>query len=130
MVARRPFASPGAALDWADRVWKGLFPADWLEAFRAHPRIGETGVQGAPAAEQAGTKGAPREVLAALEEANRAYERRFGHIFIVCASGKSAEEMLDLCRRRLDNDASTELTVAAEEQRKITRLRMEKLLTA
>ncbi|MGH9399654.1 MAG: 2-oxo-4-hydroxy-4-carboxy-5-ureidoimidazoline decarboxylase [Thermoanaerobaculia bacterium] len=130
MAARRPFASPGAALDWADRVWKGLFPADWLEAFRAHPRIGDTGAQGAAAAEQAGTKAAAPEVLAALVEANRAYEKRFGHIYIVCASGKSAEEMLDLCRRRLDNDASTELTVAAEEQRKITRLRMERLLAS
>jgi OHCU decarboxylase len=129
MAARRPFASPGAALDWAERVWKGLFPADWLEAFRAHPRIGQAGVQGSAAAEQAGTKAAPQEVLAALAQANHAYEERFGHIFIVCASGKSAAEMLDLCRRRLDNDASTEWTVAAEEQRKITRLRMERLFT-
>lgn len=130
MVERRPFGSEAAALDAADRVWKGLFPADWLEAFRAHPRIGDSAAQEAAAAEQAGARDASSETLIVLAQANRAYEQRFGHIYIVCASGKSAREMLDLCRQRLHNDPETELAVAAEEQRKITRLRMEKLFAS
>jgi OHCU decarboxylase len=80
--------------------------------------------------EQAGTKSASSQTLANLAEANRRYEERFGHIFIVCASGKSAAEMLALARARLHNDAQTELEIAAEEQRKITRLRLAKLLEA
>lgn len=127
MAARRPFASEAAALDAADRVWKSLFPADWLEAFRAHPRIGGPEARGREAEEQAGALSASEATRAALAEANRLYEERFGRIYVVCASGKSAEEMLDLCRRRLHNDAETELVVAAEEQRKITRMRLEKL---
>jgi OHCU decarboxylase len=127
MAARRPFASEAAALDTADRVWKSLFPADWLEALRAHPRIGGREARGREAEEQAGALSASEATRAALAEANRLYEERFGRIYIVCASGKSAEEMLDLCRRRLHNDAETELAVAAEEQRKITRMRLEKL---
>ncbi len=127
MAARRPFGSEAAALDAGDRVWKSIFPVDWLEAFRAHPRIGDRTARGQEAAEQAGARNAPEAVREALEAANRAYEERFGHIFIICASGKSAEEMLDLCRRRLDNDRDAELHVSAEEQRKIMRLRLEKL---
>lgn len=73
---------------------------------------------------------ATRTVRAELAEANRTYESRFGYIFIVCATGKSAEEMLALVRSRLRNDAETELRVAADEQRKITRLRLEKLLAS
>jgi OHCU decarboxylase len=130
MVERRPFASEAAALDAADRVWKALFPADWLEAFRAHPRIGDREARGREAEEQAGAQSGSEATLSALAEANRLYERRFGHIYIVCASGKSAEEMLDLCRRRLHNDPETELAVAAEEQRKITRVRLAKLLAS
>jgi 2-oxo-4-hydroxy-4-carboxy-5-ureidoimidazoline decarboxylase len=130
MMARRPFGSEAAALDAADRIWVSLFPVDWREAFGAHPRIGDLNARGQAAAEQAGVQGAPEAVLDALTEANRAYEERFGYIFIVCASGKSAEEMLDLCRRRLDNDPVAELAVSAEEQRKITRLRMEKLFAS
>jgi OHCU decarboxylase len=80
--------------------------------------------------EQAGAKGASAELLASLADANREYEERFGHIFIVCASGKSAAEMLAEALARLHNDAQTELAIAAEEQRKITRLRLAKLLEA
>ena len=130
MAARRPFGSEAAALDAGDRIWKSLFPVDWLEAFRSHPRVGDRSARGQAAAEQAGARNAPEAIQGALGEANRAYEERFGHIFIVCASGKSAEEMLDLCRRRLDNDPVAELAVSAEEQRKITWLRMEKLLAS
>jgi 2-oxo-4-hydroxy-4-carboxy-5-ureidoimidazoline decarboxylase len=145
MVARRPFHTRDVALDEADDVWWSLDPDDWLEAFAHHPRIGE-GRSAAPqdpgsspgqaaraaawsAGEQAGAAGAADDVQAALAAANRAYEARFGHIYIVCATGKSAEEMLAIARVRLANDADTELRVAAEEQRKITRLRLEKLLT-
>ncbi len=130
MVARRPFGSEAAALDAADRIWRSLFPVDWLEAFRAHPRIGDRKAGGQAAAEQAGVRAAPEAVLTALLEANRAYEERFGHIFIVCAEGLSAEQMLDLCRRRLDNERETELAASEQEERKITRLRMERLLAS
>ncbi len=133
MVSRRPYADLGDLLETADRVWATLAPADWREAFAAHPRIGEKKQDGEDrfrrwsAAEQSDAAGAPATVRAELAEANRIYDQRFGHIFIVCATGKSAEEMLALLRQRLGNDAETELRTAAEEQRKITRLRLEKL---
>jgi hydroxyisourate hydrolase len=136
MISRRPYRDTADLLETADRVWASLAPADWREAFAAHPRIGETKQDGEErfrrwsAAEQSGAAGADAAVRAELAEANRLYEQRFGHLFIVCASGKSAEEMLGLLRQRLGNDpgtAGTELTIAAEEQRKITRLRLEKL---
>ena len=130
MMARRPFGSEAAALEAADRIWVSLFPVDWREAFSTHPRIGDRNARGQAAAEQAGARAASEAVRDALEEANRAYEDRFGYIFIVCASGKSAEEMLDLCRRRLDNDPVAELAVSAEEQRLITRSRLEKLFAS
>jgi OHCU decarboxylase len=127
MVEGRPFAEAREALDAADRVFADLSPDDWLEAFRAHPRIGDREARGQAAAEQAQARAGPAGTLAALAEANRAYEERFGHIFIVFASGKSAAEMLDLCRRRLHNEPETELQVAAEEQRKITLRRLQEL---
>jgi OHCU decarboxylase len=137
MVARRPFHTLDAVLDEADDLWWSLGPDDWLEAFAHHPRVGEGGAatpqdaRGAAwsAGEQAGAHDAGADVRAELAAANREYERRFGHIYIVCAMGKSAEEMLAIARTRLANDAEVEVRVAAEEQRKITRLRLEKLLT-
>jgi allantoicase len=152
MEEERPFADPGRLAEAAGSVWRALSPEDWREALAAHPRIGErsagepsgeatsetknreapapAGGQAArwSAAEQSGTAVASGEVLAALAEANREYEERFGMTFIVCASGKSAEEMLALCRERMGNDPGTELRVAAEEQLRIARLRLEKLL--
>ena len=136
MAARRPFGGLGAVLEAADAVWRGLGREDWLEAFRAHPRIGEKRAEAPQAAsarrwsekEQAGVASASAETALALAEGNRAYDARFGHIYIVCATGRSADEMLALLRARLDNDAATELGVAAEEQRKITRIRLEKML--
>ena len=136
MAAARPFEGLAAVLEAADAVWRGLGRDDWLEAFRAHPRIGETKAEAPQDAgarrwsekEQAGVASASAGALAALAEGNRAYDARFGHIYIVCATGRSAEEMLALLRARLDNDAATELGVAAGEQRKITRIRLEKLL--
>jgi 2-oxo-4-hydroxy-4-carboxy-5-ureidoimidazoline decarboxylase len=121
----------GAARD----VWSALSREDWLEAFAHHPRIGDVDAlrQRFPAThdlstrEQSGMSGAPEAVLAALADANRAYEEKFGYIFIVCATGKSADEMLALLEARLPNDEATELRIAAAEQAKITELRLERL---
>jgi OHCU decarboxylase len=129
MAEARPFSGEKELFADADRIWAELSEDDWLEAFAAHPRIGAR-ASGQAAAEQAGARGASSETLAALARANREYEERFGYIFIVCASGRTAEEMLDLCCHRLHNAPAEELKVAAEEQRKITRLRLRKMLAA
>ncbi len=136
MAAARPFAAVAALLATADRIWWELRPSDWLEAFASHPRIGERKAatpQSAQASawsaqEQAEAQTSADEIRAALAEANRAYEERFGYIYIVCATGKSSEEMLALCQQRLSNDYETELQIAAEEQRKITEIRLRKLM--
>jgi len=142
MAQQRPFPTGGDAmrrlLDAADRVWWDLGREDWLEAFTRHPRIGEKAAAKDASAEtrrwseeeQSGTRSAREQVLAALAKANRAYEQRFGYIFIVCATGKSSEEMLALLQQRLQNDPAAELRMAAEEQRRITHLRLQKLLQA
>lgn len=136
MLARRPFRSPDAAYKAADEVADELGRSDWLEAFDHHPKIGETksaAGQGETAkswsaGEQAGVSTADSSVRAALADANAEYERKFGYIYIVCASGKSAGEMLSLARERLKHSPEKEIRVAADEQRKITRLRLAKLL--
>ena len=110
----------------ADAIWRALSRGDWLEAFAAHARIGER-TSGTAAREQAGARSASPQTLESLSRANREYEERFGHVFIVCATGKTAGQMLDLCRARLHNDPERELEVAAEEQRQITRLRLERI---
>ena len=132
MLARRPFDSREALLTAARDDWFALEPDDWREAFAHHPRIGDRdsraarfpGTHHLAANEQSGVQGATGDVLDALAEGNRAYEARFGHIFIVCATGKSAGEMLSLLLARLPNDPATELRIAAEEQAKITALRL------
>ena len=137
MAAQRPFGDTQELLSAADDIWRSLDANDWLEAFAAHPKIGgkraareqDAQAQSWSEQEQSGAREAGQATLDELAEANRAYEERFGHIFIVCATGKTAGEMLALLRARLSNDAATELRNAAEEQRKITRLRLEKLLT-
>jgi 2-oxo-4-hydroxy-4-carboxy-5-ureidoimidazoline decarboxylase len=136
MLASRPFGSPARARERADRVWTGLTKADWLEAFDHHPRIGETTAaiaQDATGAalssgEQSQVTSADDRIKQQLARVNAEYERRFGYIYIVCAAGKSAEELLAIARGRLTNDPDTELQVAAEEQRKIMQLRLAKLL--
>jgi OHCU decarboxylase len=138
MARRRPYRSQADVHDAIHEVWWALDPEDWDEAFRAHPRIGErkaAPAQSARAAawsmqEQAGAAAADDEIAAALAEGNRAYEERFGRIYIVCASGKTADEMLAILRARLQNDPETELRAAAAEQAKITELRLEKLLVS
>ncbi|HKP38511.1 MAG TPA: 2-oxo-4-hydroxy-4-carboxy-5-ureidoimidazoline decarboxylase [Pyrinomonadaceae bacterium] len=136
MVDARPFPDAPALFDKADALFSLLSDQDWLEAFRAHPKIGERKAataqsqtaQNWSAQEQAKTAEAGADVMSDLARGNREYEQRFGFIFIVCASGKTAEEMLAMLNRRLANDAPAELRIAAEEQKKITRLRLEKLL--
>lgn len=136
MTAKRPFRTYENVFKAADEIADAMEPKDWLEAFAHHPRIGEKRAS-APergdaaewaAKEQLGFDVAMVDVQAALINANQEYEGRFGYIYIVCATGKSAEEMLEIVRDRLGNDPDRELKVAAAEQRKITRLRLEKLL--
>lgn len=143
VCAGRPYRSRAGLFAAAERAADKLRPADWLEAFACHPRIGDRGALrgaarsgGAEVAshaawageEQSGAAAAPQATLDALAEGNRAYEEKFGYIFIVCASGRSADEMLALLHGRLANDPDTELLNAAREQRAITRLRLAKLL--
>lgn len=136
VAALRPFADEDALFATADEVWWGLDRTEWLEAFRSHPRIGERKAeagqtareQGWSRGEQAAMDAAEDATRRALAEGNRAYEARFGHIYLVCASGRSADELLSILTARLDNDPEMELRVAAGEQAKITRLRLEKLL--
>ena len=137
VAAQRPFANAVAVLSAADEVWWKLDRADWLEAFTHHPKIGDIDSLRAKfattkewaAGEQSGVNAADEDVLRGLADGNRDYEKRFGHIFIVCATGKSAQEMLTLLRERLKNDADKELRIAAGEQAKITKIRLEKLLS-
>ena len=136
VAALRPFWDVGQLLNIAGRVWRELGREDWLEAFRAHPKIGESKAEretGAEAVrwsegEQARAREASDATLEALSEANREYEEHFGFIFIVCAAGRSAEEMLATLRERLSNDPEAELRVAAGEQWRITELRLRKFL--
>ena len=136
MSELRPFRNKEELFAKADELWWSLSAEDWLEAFRAHPKIGEkkaAAAQSEPARawsaqEQSGVADASSQTKDELERLNREYEDQFGFIFIVCASGKSSEEMRSILNSRIDNDRDTELRIAAEEQRKITRLRLEKLL--
>lgn len=136
MVTRRPFATVEALLTAADESWRSTGPADWDEAFAHHPRIGErrpaaqvsTTARTWSEGEQGGVAQSDARTRAALAEAGAAYERRFGRIYIVCAAGRSAGELLADIEARLGNDPEREHAVAAEEQRKITRLRLRTLL--
>ncbi|HSN30459.1 MAG TPA: 2-oxo-4-hydroxy-4-carboxy-5-ureidoimidazoline decarboxylase, partial [Kofleriaceae bacterium] len=128
MVAHQPFEDRAAMLRIAERIWWSLGEADHREAFAAHPKIGEKSSSAWSQKEQAGAAGAEQATLAELADANRAYEQQYGFIYIVCASGRSADAMLADLRTRLGNDRATELRTAAEEQAKITRLRLAKLL--
>jgi len=132
MLAARPFASDAELLATAERVWWRLGRADWLEAFAAHPRIGDPqkAMTDWARREQAGADGAAVATLTALAQGNLTYQQRFGHVILISATGKSADEMLGALRGRLTNDPTTELRIAAEEQAKITRLRLHKLVVS
>lgn len=135
VAAGRPYRDVEALLARSDRVWWGLSRDDWLEAFARHPRIGERA--GATATgterrwsehEQSRARESHSSVLVELASANAAYEDRFGHVFLICAASKSADEILAAARSRLQNDPERELRVAAEEQRRITHLRLRRLV--
>jgi 2-oxo-4-hydroxy-4-carboxy-5-ureidoimidazoline decarboxylase len=136
VLAARPFRDKAALLAASDAAWAGTGEADWREAFSHHPRIGGrdalrekfAATRAWAKGEQSGAAAASEAVLEALAAGNAAYEKKFGHIFIVCATGKSAAEMLDLLQSRMPNDAAAELRLAAGEQNKITKIRLEKLI--
>jgi OHCU decarboxylase len=134
ITTRRPYANAEAFKKAADSVWWKLGRADWLEAFSHHPQIGEKPASGSESAkqwaegEQTGARVAGEDVKTRLARANRAYFEKFGYIYIVCATGKTAEGMLAILNQRLQNDQASELSIAAEQQRLITRIRLEKLL--
>jgi 2-oxo-4-hydroxy-4-carboxy-5-ureidoimidazoline decarboxylase len=136
MAAQRPFASVTAVLNASDAIAEEMDREDWLEAFSHHPKIGDISALRAKFAgtaawaqnEQSGTSSASEEVLQGLADGNRAYEEKFGYIFIICATGKSAAEMLAALEQRLHNTPDQELLIAAEQQQQITRLRLCKLL--
>ena len=136
MAARRPLPDEAALLAASDETWHNLTQSDWTEAFQSHPRIGESRLQRAVPSqavkwsthEQKSVTDADAAAKIALKHGNREYEQRFGRIFIVSASGKSAAEILQILRRRLQNDAETELREAAEQQRQITQIRLRKWL--
>ena len=129
MVEARPFVSLDAMIGAGDARWAALPPEDWLEAFAAHPEIGERKpVSAWSTEEQAGMASAAEDARARLAVLNADYRSRFGYIFIVCATGKSPADMLLMLEARLSNSPASELRIAAEEQRKITGLRLAKLM--
>ena len=137
MVALRPIASVDELTAAADNAWSRMEEADWMQAFACHPRIGERNAAHASARsaawssqEQASTASAAERVLAELAEGNALYQQRYGFTYIVCATGKTAEEMLAILKRRLTSDRATELREAAEQQRQITQIRLRKWLQA
>lgn len=133
----RPYASIEQLLAKANDVWWSLNETDWLEAFRSHPKIGERKAANAVSAqsqqwsahEQQGVQNAAQQTIDKLAQLNLDYEKKFGFIFIVCATGKSSDEILALLEQRLPNDAATELPMATAEQAKITELRLRKLFS-
>jgi 2-oxo-4-hydroxy-4-carboxy-5-ureidoimidazoline decarboxylase len=135
-VARsRPYSSPDSLFTKADEIWWSLTKSDWLEAFACHPRIGEAPSSAShqfstwSAEEQSRARSAAESVLDSITTKNREYEARHGFIYIVCANGRSAEELLAILDRRLLNTTEVELREAAEQQRQITHLRIRKWLT-
>jgi 2-oxo-4-hydroxy-4-carboxy-5-ureidoimidazoline decarboxylase len=138
LVARRPIADEAALIAASSDVWRALPVEAWLEAFDSHPRIGDQKPQGhatdeslkSSAREQAVALSADEAAKVALKDANRHYEARFGRIFIICASGRSASEILAALEARMKNDDATELREAAEQQRQITALRLKRWLGA
>lgn len=133
MIDRRPFVTLSRVFEAADEEWGKLQPEDWLEAFRAHPRIGQGRIAGQSAAsarmsesEQSAFVASDTPDRAGISRLNDEYAQRFGYIFIVCATGRTAAEIEAQLRSRITNPPEHELRVAAEEQRRITRLRLER----
>lgn len=138
LARARPFKDVPAVYAEAGWLWSQTGPDDWKEAISHHPRIGDvdklrerfkaTGAWSEQ--EQKGMEGAGEDIIQALADGNREYEARFGFTFLICATGKSAREMLEHLRERMNNPPALELRIAAGEQAQITRLRLEKLLTS
>lgn len=136
MANRRPYPALETLIATANDVWWSLDKSDWLEAFRSHPKIGEKKAADKISAqsqqwsgqEQAGVTSASNATASALTELNHAYEQKFGFIYIICATGKTSDEMLAALRERLEHEPDAELPIAAAEQSKITDLRLKKLL--
>lgn len=137
MVGRRPFESEEKLIEAGKNVWFACSRNDWLEAFSHHPKIGDVDGQEKKFAttnewageEQGSVTSARQETLEKLARLNKTYKARFGYIFIVCATGKSAEEMLEIIELRLKNNPYDEIKIAASEQNRITKLRLKKLLS-
>jgi 2-oxo-4-hydroxy-4-carboxy-5-ureidoimidazoline decarboxylase len=138
MVSQRPFADVAQLFTKSDEAWARASREDVLEAFASHPRIGEskakTEVSAASASwakgEQRGMAGATKAARERIAELNAAYEARFGFVYIVCATGKTPEEMISIAEKRLANDPVAEFAIATEEQRKITRIRLQKVMAS
>lgn len=137
MAAMRPIESILQMSETADRVWSTMREPDWLEAFACHPRIGERKAAQATRQserwsqqEQAGSTKAEEQLLIELAELNALYEQRFGFTYIVCATGKNADEMLEILKRRINSDRDSELREAAEQQRQIMQIRLGKWLAS
>ncbi len=136
MAAKRPITDETALLAVCNQACANLSQADWLEAFRSHPRIGETKTSQATSPrsvawsrqEQSSVETENRDNIMALADGNRAYEQKFGRTFIICAARKSAQEILENLRLRLQNDETTEFRIASEQQRQIALLRLKKWL--
>ena len=137
MIEQRPFQSKEQMIRQAEKIWENLSKDDWLEAFTHHPKIGDidslrekyASTRNWAESEQSGTKQASDQTLQKLKKLNEEYEEKYGYIFIVCATGKSADEMLQILESRIGNDPDKELKIAAREQNKITNIRLEKLLS-
>jgi len=136
MISSRPFKSKNEAIEISDLIWNSISKNDWLEAFEHHPKIGDinsmkekySSTRKLAESEQAGVKDSSIDTLSELAEYNADYLKKFGYIFIVCATGKSADEMLLIIKERINNDPETEIKIAMKEQSKITKLRLEKNL--
>jgi len=136
LAAQRPFSTPESLFVVSDAVWLSLPEADWQQAFDSHPRIGQRHAQAATAQSLNWSSGEQRVAMAsqddaakmALAEGNREYEAKFGRIFLVCASGKSTQEILTILRTRMGNTPEQELREAVDQQRQITQLRLRRWL--
>ena len=127
MFERQPFTDADSVYAAADEIWWSLTPDDWLEAFAKHPRIGQKSSAKWTSQEQSGMANAAEETAAEIARLNAEYDAKYGFIFIVCASGKTADEMLKILRTRINNSRDEEIRIAAAEQAKITHLRLVKL---
>jgi 2-oxo-4-hydroxy-4-carboxy-5-ureidoimidazoline decarboxylase len=136
MISKRPFVDDAKLFESADKIWTHLDQKEWLRAIRHHPPIGskrgkskQSGIaRNWSAGEQSAARESSPDTLAVLAAANQAYQATFGYVFLICATGKTGDDILQSLHQRLANDPETELYVAAEEMRKIVRLRLEKLV--